>query len=90
MFVLYEFLDRRYFIDPICCYSSMVLSMYFRFVLANIFIFSARHQLDTWTLALRRHVVWRDSVGIESSGSGHKIRVRGYFSLELSLVVTPY
>ena len=38
----------------------------------------------------RRHVVWRDSVGVESSGSGLKIRVRGYFSLELSLVVATY
>ena len=36
------------------------------------------------------HVVWRDSVGVESSGSGLKIRVRGYFSSELSLVVTLY
>ena len=37
-------------------------------------IFSARHQLDTWTLALqessRRHAVWRDSVDVGSSGSG--------------------
>ena len=41
-------------------------------------------------LPLRRHVVWRDSVGVESSGSGLKIRVRGYFSSELSLVVAPY
>ena len=35
----------------------------------------------------RRHVVWRDSVGVDSSGSGLKIRVRGYFASELSLVV---
>ena len=51
MFVLYVFLDRRCFIDPICCNFCMVLSMFFRLVLANFFIFSARHQLDTWTLA---------------------------------------
>ena len=41
-----------------------------------------------WTLGLlppRRHVVWRDSVGVESSGSGHKMRVLGYFSSEVSL-----
>ena len=38
----------------------------------------------------RGHVVWRDSVGVESSGSGLKIRVGGYFSSELSLVVAPY
>ena len=51
MFVLYVFLDRRSFIDPICCNFCMVLSMFFRLVLANFFIFSARHRLDTWTLA---------------------------------------
>ena len=38
----------------------------------------------------RRHVTWRDSVGVESSGSGLKIRVRGYFASEFSLVVAPY
>ena len=35
----------------------------------------------------RRHVVWRDSVDVEGSVSGLKIKVRGYFSSELSLVV---
>ena len=35
----------------------------------------------------RRQVVWRDSVGVESSGSGLKIRVRGYFASELSLLL---
>ena len=63
--------------------------MFLRLVLANILYFSARHQLDTWTLAPRKHVVWRDSVGVESSGSGLKIIVRGYFTSEFS-VVTPY
>ena len=38
-------------------------------------------------LSPRRHVVWRDSVGVESSGSGLKIRVRGYFASELSLLL---
>ena len=55
-----------------------------------IFFLTARHQLDTWTLAPQKTVVWRDAVGVESSRSGLKIRVRGYFSSELSLVVTPY
>ena len=32
-------------------------------------------------------MVWRDSVGVESSGSGLKIRVRGYFASELSLLL---
>ena len=32
----------------------------------------------------------RDSVGVEGSRSGIKIRVRGYFSSELSVVVAPY
>ena len=52
LFVLYEFLGRRSFIDPICCNFCMVLSMFFRLVLANsLFSLAARHQLDTWTLA---------------------------------------
>ena len=33
-------------------------------------------------LPSRRHVVWRGSVGVESSGSELKIRVRRYFSSE--------
>ena len=24
----------------------------------------SRHQRDTWALGLRRHVMWRDSVGV--------------------------
>ena len=32
-------------------------------------------------------MVWRDSVGVESSVSGLKIRVRGYFASELSLLL---
>ena len=34
------------------------------------------------------HLVWRDSVGVEGSLSGLKIRVRGYLSSELSLVAS--
>ena len=68
----------------------MVLSMFYRLVLANS-LFSLRDiNLTLGLLPPRRHVVWRDSVGVESSGSGLKIRVRGYFSSELSLVVSPY
>ena len=63
---LYVFWSRRSFTDPICCNFCMVLSMFYRLVLANFFIFSARHQLDTINslglLPPRRHVVWRDSV----------------------------
>ena len=35
-------------------------------------------------------MVWRDSVGVESSGSGLIIRVRGYISSAFSLIVAPY
>ena len=90
MFVLYEFLDRRSCTDPICCYSCMVLSMFLGWFWP-IFLFSLRDiNLTLGLLPPRRHVVWRDSVGVESSGSGLKIRVRGYFASELSLVVAPY
>ena len=41
MFVLYEFVGRRSFIDPVYCNSCMVLSMFFRLVLANS-LFSLR------------------------------------------------
>ena len=51
-FLVWSYKGLQKFIDPICCNSSMVLPMFFRLVLANISIFSARHQLDTyWTLA---------------------------------------
>ena len=52
-------------------------------------VFSLRY--INFTLGLlppRRHVIWRDSVAVESSRVG-RARLRGYFSLELSLVVTP-
>ena len=50
MFVLYVFWGRRSFIDPICRNFCMVLSV-FKVGFGQLFIFSARHQLDTWTLA---------------------------------------
>ena len=55
------------------------------------FLFSLRDiNLTLGLLPPRRHVVWRDSVDVEGSVSGLKIRVRGYFSSELSLDVAPY
>ena len=67
----------------------MVPSMFFRLVFVNS-LFSLRDiNLTLGLLPPRGHVVWRDSVGVKSSGSGLKIRVRGYFSSELSLVVAP-
>ena len=72
MSVLYVFWGCRSFIDPICPNSYMVLSMFYRLVLAN-FLFSLRD--INFTLGLlppRGHVVWRDSVGVESSRSGLK------------------
>ena len=69
---------------------QLVLSIYFRLVLANS-LFSLRDiNLTLGLLPPGTHVVWRDSVGVKSSGSGLKIRVREYFLSELSLVVTPY
>ena len=65
MFVLYVFWGRRSFIDPICRNFCMVLSMFHRLVLAN-FLFSLRDiNLTLGLLPPRRHVVWRDSVGVE-------------------------
>ena len=81
MFVLYVFWGRRSFIDPICCNSCTVLSMFFRLVLANSSFSLRVINLTVGLLPPRRHVVWRDSVGVNSSGSGLKIRVRGYFSM---------
>ena len=60
------FWGRRSFIDPICRNSCMVLSMFYRLVLAN-FLFSLRDiNLTLGLLPPRRHVVWPDSVGVES------------------------
>ena len=86
MFVLYVFWGRRSFIDPICRNSCMVLSMFYRLVLAN-FLFSLRDiNLTLGLLPPRRHVVWRDSVGVESSRSELKsecadIFLQNFFSL---------
>ena len=67
-----KFLGLRSFIDPICCNFCMVLFMFFRLVLANS-LFSLRDiNLTLGLLPPRRHVVWRDSVGVESSRSGLK------------------
>ena len=91
MFVLYEFLGRRSFIDPICCNSCMVLSMFLRLVLANS-LFSLRDINLTLGLSLlpsRRHVVWRDSVGVESSESELKSECADILHQSF-LVVTPY
>ena len=72
MFVLNAIWGHRSFIDPICRNFCMVLSMFYRLVLAN-FLFSLRNiNLTLALLPLRRHVVWRDSVGVESSRSGLK------------------
>ena len=69
---MYVFWVRRSFIDPICCNSGMVLSMFYRLVLADP-LFSLRDiNLTLGLLPPRRHVVWRDSVGVESSRSGLK------------------
>ena len=54
----------------------------------QFFIFSLRYiNVTLGLLPPRGHVVWRDSVGVGSSRSGLKIRVRGYFSSELYRVV---
>ena len=51
MFVLYVFWGRRSFIDPICRYFLHGFVHVFKVGFGQLFIFSARHQLDTWTLA---------------------------------------
>ena len=81
----YEFLGRRSFIDPICCNPCMVLSMFFKLVFANS-LFSMRDiNLTLGLLPPRRHVVWRDSVGVKSSGSGLKSECADIFSSEPDL-----
>jgi len=86
MFVLYVFWGRRSFIHPICRNFFMVLSMCLRLVLANYLISLRDINLTLGLLPPRRHVVWRDSVGVERSGQGLKIIVRGYFASEFSLL----
>ena len=71
---------NRYY--PICCNFCMVLSMFFRLVLAN-YLFSLRDiNLKLGLLPSRRHVVWRDSVGVRSSRSGLKSECADIFSSE--------
>ena len=72
MFVLYVFWGRRSFIDPICRNSYMVLSMFYRLVSANFLFYLRDINLTLGLLPPRRHVVWRDSEGVESSRSGLK------------------
>ena len=80
MFVLDEFLGSRSFINPICCNFCMVLSMFFRLVLAYS-LFSLRDiNLTLGLLPPRRLVVWRDSVGVRSSRSGLKSGCADIFS----------
>ena len=67
----------------LCCYSCMVLSMFFRLGLANS-SFSLRDiNLTLGLLPPRRHVVWRDSVGVKSSGSGLKSECANIFHQSL-------
>ena len=89
MFVLYVFWGRRSFIDPICRNFCMVLSMCLRLVLAN-YLFSLRDiNLTLGLLPPRRHVVWRDSVGVEGSRSELKSECAVILHQSF-LVVTPY
>ena len=92
MFVLYVFWGRRSFIDPICRNFCMVLSMcysIYRLVLANS-LFSLRDiNLTLGLLPPRRHVVWRDSVGVEGSRSELKSECADIMHQSF-LVVTPY
>ena len=85
LFVLYEFLGRRSFRDPICCYFFMVLSMFFRLVLANSLFPLRDINLTLGLLPPRRHVVWSDSVGVRSSRSGLKSECADIFSSEPDL-----
>ena len=89
MFVLYVFWGRRSFIDSICRNSCMVLSMCLRLVLAN-YLFSLRDiNLTLGLLPPRRHVVWRDSVGVEACRSELKSECADILHQSF-LVVTPY
>ena len=74
MFVIYVFWGRRSIIDPICCNFCMVC-MFLRLVLANpLRYFSLRdiNLLALGPLPSMRHVVSRNSVGVESSKLGLK------------------
>ena len=64
--------------------------MFLRLVLANSLFSSREIHMTLRLLPSRRHMVWRDSVGVQSSESGLKMRLGGYFSSEFSLAVAPY
>ena len=70
--------------------ACFFLSMFLRLVLANSLFLPREIHMTLRLLPSRRHVVWRDSVGVQSSDSGLKMRLRGYFSSEFSLAVAPY
>ena len=72
-------------IDSIYCNFCMVLSMFFTLVLAGT-LFSLRDiNLTLGLFSPRRHVVWRDSAGVRSSGSGIKSECTDIFSSEPDL-----
>ena len=77
------FWGRRSFIDPICCNFCKVLSMFLTLVLANP-LFSLRDiNFTLGLLPARRHVVWRDSVGVEGSRLGLKSECADIFHQSL-------
>ena len=81
MFAIYVFWGRRSIFVPICCNFCMVC-MFLRLVLANpLHYFSLRDiNLTLGLLPSMRHVVWRNSVGVESSKLGLNRRVRIFFT----------
>ena len=75
----------RPFIDPICRNSYMVLSMFYRLVLAN-FLFSLRDiNLTLGPLPPRRHVLWR--VRVLGQGLNQSARI---FFTRVFCVITQY
>ena len=62
MFVLYVFWGRRSFIGPICRNSYLVPCSVGWF--CQFFIFSARHQLDTWTLKEKGY--WKERIAFST------------------------
>ena len=57
--------------------------MFLRLVLANPIHFLC--ETSTWTLALQRHVIWRDSVGVGVLGQGLDQSVRVISQQSLSV-----
>ena len=75
MFALYVFWGRRSIIDPlICCNFCISGSVHvFEVGFGQSFIFSLHDiNLTLGLLPSRRQVIWRDSVGVGSSGLGLK------------------